>query len=114
MHMVGHLLAHKSAQTIQQKGEFEGALYITFETTPKISLQRAHKNAKKCEEKDAFFTAVGDPLDSVIKDAPECALEVISKDALYDFHKDAQEGAFEVALKGAIEVTLSRTCGCTC
>ena len=36
--MVGHFLVHKSAQTIQQKGEFGGAVYVALEPTPKISL----------------------------------------------------------------------------
>ena len=36
--------------------------------------------------------------------APESTLECTPNDALRNLHKDAQEGAFEVALKGALEV----------
>ena len=36
-------------------------------STPKISISAALKNAQKCEEKDAFYAAVDDSLDSVIK-----------------------------------------------
>ena len=49
------------------KGEFEGALYIALESTPKFSLYGALKHAQNYEEKDAFYAAVDDPLDSVIK-----------------------------------------------
>ena len=51
---------------IQWKGELEGALYVAFESTPKISLYRTFKNAQKYEEKDTFYAAVDDPLDSAI------------------------------------------------
>ena len=36
-------------------------------STPKISLSGAIKNAQKCEEKDAFYVEVDDPLDSTVK-----------------------------------------------
>ena len=38
--------------------------------------------------------------------APEGTIEDVPKDALSDFHKDGQEGAFEVARKGALVVAL--------
>ena len=50
MRMVVHLLGHKGAQN-------EG-------TNLKMG---ALKNAHKCEEKDAFYAAFEDPLDSAIK-----------------------------------------------
>ena len=36
MHMVVHLLVEKSAQKDPMAGEFEEALYVTLESTPKI------------------------------------------------------------------------------
>ena len=38
--------------------------------------------------------------------APEGTFDGASKDALIDLHKDAQEGACEIALKGALEFAL--------
>ena len=38
--------------------------------------------------------------------APECTLEGAPNDALSNLHKDPQEGAFEIALKGVLEVAL--------
>ena len=38
--------------------------------------------------------------------APEGTIEVAPNDAISNLHKDAQESVFEVALKGALEVTL--------
>ena len=38
--------------------------------------------------------------------APEGTFDGASKDALSDLHKDAQEGAFEVVFKGALELNL--------
>ena len=73
---------------------------------PKISLYKALKNTQKCEEKDAFYTPVDDQLESVIKGAPEGTLNGARKDSLSSLSPDAQEGAFEVALKGAPEVPL--------
>ena len=92
-------------KTIQQRGELEGALYFVIESTSKISLKRAHKKCTICEEKDSFYAAFDDPLDSAIKGAPTGKLQDASKDALSDHHKDAEEGAFEVALKGALKLT---------
>ena len=40
------------------------------------------------------------------KDAPEGTLKGEPNDTLSKPHKDAEEGAFEVALKGALEVIL--------
>ena len=66
----------------------------------------ALKNVQKCEGKDVFYPLLNDSFDSAIKgctwDTPESA----TNDALSNLHKDAQEGAFEVALKGALEVAL--------
>ena len=67
MRMVVHLLWHRSAQNDSMKGEFEGALYIALESTPKFSLYGALKHTQNYEEKDAFYAVVDDPLDSVIK-----------------------------------------------
>ena len=60
----------KSTQNDSIKGELEEALHAGFEGAPKISLSEAQKNAKKCEEKDAFDAAVDGPLDCDVKDAP--------------------------------------------
>ena len=38
--------------------------------------------------------------------APECTLEGAPNDALSNLHKDPQEGAFEIALKGVLQVAL--------
>ena len=40
------------------------------------------------------------------RSAPEGTIEGAPNDALINLHKDAKEGAFEVALKGALEVAL--------
>ena len=70
MYVEMHLLVQKSTQNDSIKGELEEALHAGFEAAPKISLSEAQKNAKKCEEKDAFDAAVDGPLDCDIKDAP--------------------------------------------
>ena len=46
------------------------------------------------------------PLTVQSKCAPKATLEGAPNDALNNLHKDAQEGAFEVALKGELEVAL--------
>ena len=85
---------------------WRGTLYCTLQSPPKISLYGALKNAQNYEEKDAFYAAVDDSLDSVTKGAPEVTFDGACKDALRDLHKDAQKGVCEVALKGAFEVAL--------
>ena len=70
MYVEMHLLVQKSTQNDSIKGELEEALHAGFEGAPKISLSETQKNAKKCEEKDAFDAAVDGPLDCDIKDAP--------------------------------------------
>ena len=52
---------------IQYKGELERVLYLAFDSTFKISLEGALKNAQKFEEKDAFHTAVDGPLGSALE-----------------------------------------------
>ena len=42
--------------------------------------------------------------------APEGTFDSALKDTLSDIHKDAQEGAYGVALKGALEVALELRC----
>ena len=37
---------------------------------------------------------------------PEGTFDFVLKNVLNDLHKDSQEGAFEVALKGSLEVAL--------
>ena len=69
--------------------------------TPKISVQRAHKDAQKCEEKGALSVAVDDPLDSAIKGAAGEPEDVIS-----NLHKDAQKGAFGDIIKSSHGVLL--------
>ena len=69
----------------------------------KISLDGADKNVPKCEEKDVFYAEVVDPLYRAIKGASEGILEGAPQDALSDLHKDVQDSAFEIALKGEIE-----------
>ena len=55
------------------------------------------------------------PLTVQSRGAPEGALEGASDDSLTNLHKDAQDGVFEVALKGVLEaLQLGCTCGCTC
>ena len=44
------------------------ARYVVLESTPKNLLQGALKNTQKCGEKDAFYTAIVDSLDSAIKE----------------------------------------------
>ena len=91
-------------KAIQQIGEIEGAFYVSLESTPMISLKRAHENTQKCEEKHKLYPTVDDPLDSKIKGVPAGTLVGAPKYALTDFHKDAQEDASEATLKGALEV----------
>ena len=79
---------------------------LLLRTHLRISLQGALKNAQTCEEKDAFYAAVDDPLDSQSRGAAEGTFDGPPKDALRDFHKDEHKGAFEVALKGALGVAL--------
>ena len=53
-----------------------------------------------------MYTAIVDSLDSAIKECKWGYIYGASRDALSDFHKDAQEGKFELALKGALDVAL--------
>ena len=73
IHMLVHLLGHRGRQNDSIKSEFDRALYVALENTPKITLYGALKNAQKCEEKDAFYAAVDDPLD---RGAPRVHLTV--------------------------------------
>ena len=50
-----------------QKSELKGKLYVALESTPKIPLLEKRKNAQRSEEKDSFYAAVDDPLDSAVK-----------------------------------------------
>ena len=58
MRMVVHLLGHKGAQN-------EGT-NLSGQSISHLKMG-ALKNAHKCEEKDAFYAAFEDPLDSAIK-----------------------------------------------
>ena len=88
------------------QGTPKGVLQDLYEYVPEHSMLHlkphlrfsflgAYKNVQKCEEKNIFYAAVYDPLDSAIKGAPEIALEVARSNIL----KNALEVAFEVALK---------------
>ena len=68
--MVVRLSVKKSSQKNSIKGILEEAIYIALEGVPNISLSEAQKNAKKCEEKDAFDVAVDGSLDDAIKGTP--------------------------------------------
>ena len=57
-----------------------------------------------CKGEDEFDVAVNGPFDSAIKGSPKGKPEGARK--VHDLHKDAEEGAFEFALTGAIEVAL--------
>ena len=69
------------------------------------------KNVQKSEGKDEFYAAINDS--NAIKGSPEGTRERAPNYALSNLHEDAQEGAFEVALKGALEVAQGCTCSCT-
>ena len=83
-------------------------------STPKISLQGALKNAQYCNENDAFYTELIMHLTMQSRGAPEGTFHSALKDTLSDIHKDAQEGAYGVALKGALEVALELRCTKRC
>ena len=46
--------------------------------------------------------------------APDGTFDGAPKDALSDLDKDVEEGVCEITLKGALELLLSCTCGCSC
>ena len=70
----------------------------------------ALKNAKNCEEKDAFYYAVDNPLDSAIKGCAKGTFDGARKDGISDLPKYAQR----VRLRLHLRVLLSYTCCCTC
>ena len=104
--MVVHQSEHKGAKNDLIKDELDRTLYVAYESTPKISLQGALKNAQKYIEKDTFHATIDDSLDSAIKGAhvgiPECA----TRDALIKLHKDAHGGAFEATLLSHLKLHL--------
>ena len=61
------------------------------------------KNIQKCEENDPFYAALMIHLIVQSRGASEGTLERAPNGALSSLHKDAQEGAFDVALKCALE-----------
>ena len=72
------------------------------------------KMYKNVKEKMNFNLHLMIPLTVQSRGAPEGTLEGAPDDSLTNLHKDAQEGVFEVALKGALEaLQLGCTCGCT-
>ena len=94
MYMVVGLLVHK---------QFKGGSCVALECTTKILLQGALKNIQKCEENDPFYAALLIHLIVQSRGASEGTLERAPNGALSSLHKDAQEGAFDVALKCALE-----------
>ena len=62
------------------------------------------KMYKNVKEKMHFSLPLMIHLTVQSRGAPEGTLEGAPNDALNNLHKDAQEGAFEVTLKGALEV----------
>ena len=64
------------------------------------------KMYKNVKEKMYFILHLMIQLTVQTRGAPEGTLESAPNDALSNLHKDAQESAFEVTLKGALE-------GCT-
>ena len=75
-------------------------------STTKISLQKALKNIQKCKEKDAFYAVLMIHLTVRSRGAPEAKFDDAPKDTLSDLHKDAQDGACEVALKSPLDIAL--------
>ena len=69
MHMVVYFLLQKSARNNSIKDKLEEASLLCMNVHLRFHFKR-HRNLQKCEEKDAFDVAVGDPLDSEIKGAP--------------------------------------------
>ena len=49
-----------------------------------------------------------------LRRAPEGAFDGATRDTLGHIHKDAQEGACEVPLKGALEIVLELRCTKMC
>ena len=75
-------------------------------STPKISLLGALKNAQKCKEKDAFYAELMIHGTMQSRSVPEGIFDGAHQDVLSNLHKDAQDGACEVALNGALGVAL--------
>ena len=86
--------------------QVEGGSCVTLERTPKILVQEALKNVQNCKGKDTFCAALLIHLTVQSSDTPEGTLEGAPNDSLSNLHKDAQGGAFEVALKCAFQVGL--------
>ena len=64
------------------------------------------KMYKNLKEKMDFILHLMIHLTVQSRGAPEVTLEGAPNDALGNLQKDAQESAFEIALKGALEVAL--------
>ena len=64
------------------------------------------KMYKNVKEKINFILHLMTHLKVQSRGAPEGTLEGAPNDTLTNLHKDEQEGAFEVALKGELEVAL--------
>ena len=76
MRMVVHLLGYKSAQN---------------DSIKKVNLRghsMLHKNAKKCEEIDTYYTELIIHLRVHLRGTPEGTFDIASKDPLSDLHKD--------------------------
>ena len=61
-----------------------------------------------------FYPAVDNSHDSAIKGALAVTLEAAPKGTLNNIHKDAQESAFEIAMRMHLRLHLSCTSGGTC
>ena len=88
-------------------------------TTPKISFQVVLKNANdefynESKENDEFYAELVIHLTMQSRGAPEGKFNGVPKETLSDIHKDAREGACQVALKGALEVSLRLRCTKKC
>ena len=64
---------------------------------------------KKVTKKDTFHVSPDDALEgafvNAIEQSAEDSSESTAKGLLQDLYKDAQEGAFQVKIKGVLEVT---------
>ena len=72
---------------------------------------KRHKNVQK---KMHFMLQLTIHLTVQSRGSPEGTFDCAPKDELSDLDKDARKGAYELALKGALEVDLHCTCGFTC
>ena len=70
----------------------------------KFNFREHLKINKNVKEKMHFILPLMIHLTVQSRGAPEGTLEGAPNDALSNLHKDAQEGAFEVVLKGALEI----------